>query len=393
MRKLVVAIAMMSCLCVAFGASAYASDQVGKQSAFRAQFREVWQLILSEHINAPEDSSQMRMDCFFGFDRIADGLRGCLKDNYAFYYSPDEARAFLSDFKGEVGGIGLKLERRGEYVRIKEIVPGSPADRSESFVVGDAIIAVDGEDVRHDSAGYVASRIIGEAQTAVAIVVKRIWKILPPITLVRKRFVVPSVVARSIGEVEVLKVSSFKLNTHLLFERAVVSAVQRGTHKFVIDLRDNPGGSLDVALNIACLFSGDPRNVLVTTIGRSPEDVNPAIAASCSEKKRGALRGLKFVILVDQGSASASEVIAALAKDWGFAKVVGTRTFGKGSVQRTFELSDGALVQFTVAKYYVGNNFTEVDGIGVVPDIVVQASADEREGDVQLRAAIKVLDY
>jgi carboxyl-terminal processing protease len=366
----------------------FAEESAEKRSAFEAQFEEVWRLILTESIKPIEDTPPSRMNCLFGM--ISDGLRGCLQDNYAFYYSSAETKAFFSDMKGVVGGVGLKLERRGEYVRIKEIVPGAPAERSLKFVVGDAIVAVDGEDMRQASAPYVASRIIGEAQTTVFITVKRLWAILPAIDLVREQFVVPSVVARTVGEVEVLKVSAFKLNTHKLFERAVTLAARRGVQKFVIDLRGNGGGSLDAALNIACLFSNDPRDVLLTTLGRSSEDINPAIAALCSEKKRGALRGLKFAILVDQESASASEIIAALAKDWGFAKVVGVRTFGKGSVQRTFELSDGSLVQFTVAKYYVGNNFVAIDGVGVEPDIIVPAIPEG--SDIQLRLAIKVLE-
>ncbi|MBI5742872.1 MAG: PDZ domain-containing protein, partial [Candidatus Niyogibacteria bacterium] len=378
----------LSLCAILLAPSVHAEETAEKRSAFEAQFEEVWQLILREHIKPIEDTPQARMNCLFGM--ISDGLRGCLHDKYAFYYSPDEAKAFFSDMKGTVGGVGLKLERRGEYVRIKEIVPGSPAERSLKLVVGDAIVAVNDEDVRYDSAGYVASRIIGDTKTGVSITVKRLWEILPAIDLVREQFVVPSVVARTIGEVEVLKVSSFKLNTHLLFERAVLLAARRGTQKFVIDLRGNSGGSLDVALNIACFFSNDPRDVLVTTLGRSPEDINPEIAASCSEEKRGKLLGLKFVILVNEESASASEVLAALAKDWGFAKVVGVRTFGKGSVQRTFELPDGSFVQFTVAKYYVGNNFVEVDGVGVEPDIVARSWFGEQ--DAQLRVALDILN-
>lgn len=387
MRR-VFAIALVSSLCAILSAPmAMADVATTKRSAFEAQFEEIWQLILVEHIQPIEDTPQARMNCLFGM--IGDGLRGCLQDNYAFYYSPAETKAFISDMAGEVGGIGLKLGRQGEYVRVTEVIPGSPAARSAMFALGDAIVEVDGENMHHASASYVASRIIGDVETRVTITIKRVWETMPPVVLMRERFVIPSVVAKTVGDVEVIKVSSFKINTPPLFERAVASAALHGRRKFVIDLRGDPGGNLDAALSIGCLFSGDPRDVLVTTFGRGPEDVSVDIAAMCSEEKRGEFFGLKFVVLVNEESASASEVIAALAKDWGFAKVVGTRTFGKGSVQRTFELHGGSLVQFTIAKYYVGNNFTEVDGVGVVPDIVVPAIPEG--GDIQLRIAIKAL--
>lgn len=388
MRRLAITLAVL-CFCViSLTQMVYATETIEKRSAFEAQFEEIWQLILSRHIKPIEDTPQARINCLFRM--ISDGLRGCLQDGYSFYYSPDETKAFFSDYKGEVGGVGLKLERRGEYVRIKEIVPNSPAARSGMFIINDLIVAVDGEDMRYVSASYVASRIIGEVGTHAVITVRRDREVLPPIVLTRKRFVIPSVIAKTVGNVEVLKVSAFKFNTPVLFERAAIAAIKRGTRKFVIDLRDNPGGSLNAALSIGCLFSGDPRDVMVTALGRDPEEIRVDAVAGCLEEKRGKLRGMKFVVLVNEESASASEVIAALAKDWKFAKVVGVRTFGKGSIQKTFELSGGSLVQFTIAKYYVGNNFMKIDGFGVEPDIIAKPIPGKR--DVQLRAAIEVLN-
>lgn len=301
-------------VCAIFLAPTTNAEEASKVSAFEVQFSEIWQLILSEYIKPIEDSPQARIKCLR--EMIGYGLRGCLHDRYAFYYSPAEAMALV-------------------------------ADMSE----------------RADDAG------IGSAHN---------------------QLIIPSVATQTIGEVEVVSISAFKFNTHNFFERAVISATRRGIRKFVMDLRNDPGGLGESVLNIACLFSDDPRDVMVTVLGRSPEDVRVDTAERCSEEKRGELRGLKFVILVNENSASASEIIAALAKDWGFAKVIGTRTFGKGSVQGMFKLSDGSFIQFTISKYYVGNNFVEVDGIGVAPDIVVQR-LDEKGDDAQMAAALEEL--
>jgi carboxyl-terminal processing protease len=389
MRR-VVFVAVFVCVCAILVAS-QARAEYPQSPSFEDYFEEIWRLAVDRYIKPIEDSPQARMNCLVGM--VGHGLSGCLSDDYAEFYPKKEVRSLMAEVSGETGGIGLGLKRRGGFVRIMTIIPNSPAARSEQFAVGDAILEVEGEDVQDATAEMVAGMIMGDSGTTARIKVKRRYEELPLIVVTRKTIVVPSIEKRLIGDIMVLKISFFRRNTPWIFEEIVKkAATDQGIGKFVVDLRDNPGGLVGAVVDMACLFSNDRRDVIMTIMRRAPEDFQvDDVAAGCGIFGRGKFKKLRFTILVNQDSASGSELFAALAKDWGFAKVIGTPTYGKGSVQTTFELSDGSFVKFTVAEYCVGNNCAKVDGVGVVPDIEVPAGLNEKGDDAQMAAALGLL--
>lgn len=387
MRKAVFATVFVCVCAILMAQSARAEKMETKELTPQTRLEEIWQLALANYIKPIEDTPEAKQQCLN--EMMRGGLGGCLGDHYARYYSRGEVRALVSDVAGETGGIGVGLKRRGNYVRIVNVLPNSSALRS-GLAVGDAILKVDGVNVTNYTAEAIAGMIIGEPGTVVRLHIKRIWEELPMITMARKTMVIPSVEERTIGDVEVLKISYFRQNTPRFFEGAVEKAVGRGIGKFIIDLRDNPGGWMEAVEEMACLFSNDHRDVIATTFGRNPSDMGTDSVRGCPRYGRGKFKGLRFVILVDQDSASGAELFAALAKDWGFAKVIGVRTYGKGSTQPFFELSDGSVIKFTTTQFYVGNNFVEVDGVGVAPDLEVPR-LNEKGEDAQMAVALEAL--
>lgn len=353
---------------------------------------------------------------------IYNATRGMLHnlDQYSTFLPPKRYKNLRQDTEGEFGSIGVLLapgmtdDARPNfppYPTIDEIVPRSPADMA-GLQLDDRVVSIDGQVTAEPGKELANSttweqRLRGASGTRVSLTVIRAgWKDPKPFTLVRAQIKQPSVSHRVIEKgIGYLAIARFSEATSSDTAAALAGLrKQRGLDVLVLDLRGDPGGLVDQAISVADQFLD--AGTIVTIRGRQGK------VETQSAHKGGPATAVPLVILVDQGTASAAEILAAALRDHGRGKLVGLQTYGKGTVQTFFDLSDGAGLKLTTARYYTpkGNS---LESKGLVPDVKVDAFApeeivagsssgsgaspaggdtidDEEADDPQLEAAVKL---
>jgi carboxyl-terminal processing protease len=302
-----------------------------------------------------------------------DGMMRTL-DPHSSFMDPRAYSALKEETEGEYGGVGLELAIRGDDVVVVAPLDDSPAARA-GFRPGDRLIEIDGQPLRGLHENDAVRALMGPPGTKVAVKAQRASWIEPrSFTLVRDVIRVVSVEEklfdRKLGYV---KIKNFQDRTDPYLRRALESlrAQARGDLSgLVLDLRHNPGGLLDQAVKVADRFLDS--GVIVTTKGRGGKHVEVERAHPKDTEPR-----YPMVVLVDGGTASASEIVAGALQDHGRAVVMGTQSFGKGSVQTVIELEDGSGLKLTIARYYTPSG-RSIQERGITPDVWVKASdADE----------------
>lgn len=320
----------------------------------------------------------------------AGGMMTALNDPYARYYSKEEYEAYINSLSGEFVGAGLLVSQPDEKgARILEVYEESPAERS-GIRKGDIITAIDGTSTANMSLERIAEAMSGEEGDVVKLTISRDGTLMEfgvKLAVVNVKRVTSKLLS---GYTGYIRIDMFTGNCAEEFSRAVRDLTGRGMRSLVIDLRDNPGGTLDDVIRIADEVLGECE--IVSIKGRS----------DMAEVFRSDPRqiGVPLAILVNSNSASASEILAGAVQDNAAGIVIGTPTYGKGVVQTTSKLtSNQGWIKFTTAAYYTpgGRN---IDGSGIIPDIIVELS-DEFERmplselkvseDAQLKAAIEYL--
>ena len=303
---------------------------------------------------------------------IHGALRGMVAtlDPHSTYFDPEEYRAFLSDTQGRFAGIGVEVEMRDGWLVLLGVFPESPASLA-GLRVGDRVLRIDGVPARDIRMADAVRRIRGEPGTEVRIAVRREGVEEDLEVTVRRGFVdVPPLDARVLpGGVVLVRIHAFQARTGAalaealdLAERELADSEQelRGV---LLDLRGNPGGLVSQAVAVADEFLRS--GVIVSTRSRNGEVLREARA-----RRLGTRPDWPLVVLVNAYSASAAEIVAGALHDHERAVLVGTRTFGKGSVQTVFELPDGGAVKLTIARYYTASG-QSIQAQGITPDIEV----------------------
>jgi len=321
-------------------------------------------------------------------DKLVDNaIRGMVSglDRHSLYLDPELWARVQAGNEDGLDNLGLDLGADGGALTVTAVVPGGPADRA-GLKVGDALLAVDGVDVSAWSVAEVARVMDGPQGAPITLSVRRGAEPLS-LTAVRDRVIAPAVLVDSFSP-------GWGYARVLHFRHRVSSELARGLETLeaqggplrglVLDLRDNPGGVLDEAVGIADLFLSD--GLIVETRGRI-ESENAVRRAT----KAATDRAIPLVVLINGGSASASEIVAGALHDLGRATLVGTKTYGKGSVQSVYEFEDRSALKLTVARYYLAKGETIADGDGIVPDVVVPLDPDETP-EARLRAAVARAD-
>jgi carboxyl-terminal processing protease len=321
-------------------------------------------------------------------DRAAvEGMLKALGDRWSAYYRPAEFDSFQAGLDGRYSGIGVWLRSADDgQVLVGSVQPGTPAEQA-GLLAGDRIKAVAGSPVG-DSLQGVAASLRGEAGSAVRLVVARDGNDLD-LTVTRGELASDDVVVSRIkGGVEVVRVQAFTRGVGAAVRKAVTSASLDGTAPagVVLDLRGNPGGLLTEAVEVASAFLDGGA---VVSYEKRGEPVRHLDAVGDGDTT------VPLVVIVDSGTASAAEVVAAALQDRNRAVIVGSRTFGKGSVQEPHELSDGSAIEITVGRYLTPSG-KSLDGVGIDPDVVVSsrlgaASAEQRALEV-LRGLVAASD-
>ncbi len=325
----------------------------------------------------PEDTTELTY-------WAANGVIRRLGDRYTMLLPPKIAEDFRIDMESSFEGIGALVEpvdeEKGTGVRIVHPFQNSPAEKA-GLRSGDEVLAVDGQDVTDMLLDEAVSLIRGPAGSQVTLTIKRDEQEPFDVTITRARVDIPVLESKMLeDQILYVKLYEFSDPSKDKMEEALKQGLKEGARAVILDLRGNPGGRLDRAIQIASMFIKE--GVIVKETGKR----------NLEHQATGDLivpEDVPMVVLVDGGSASASEIVAGALQDYKRAILIGEQTFGKGSVQTLFDLDDGSMLRVTSAHWYTPKG-RQINGKGLRPDLVVSPSLDTNE-DLQLDAAIEYL--
>ena len=300
-------------------------------------------------------------------DIIYKAMVSGLDDKYAAYYTKDEYKDISEKTKGEFCGIGAYISqgKNDNYLKVAGVVKGGPAKKA-GIKKGDIIVEVDGENIKGKDSSYAISKMKGKKGTNVSISVMRKGNKKPITFNIKREVIHDNTVSYKMldNNIGYISVSAFETVTKKQFKSAVDCLEKKNEKGLIIDLRDNGGGLLDTALDM--LDQILPKKLVVYT-----KDKN-GVAEEYYTKDDKEIK-IPIVILVNGNSASASEVFCGALRDYGKAKLLGTKTFGKGIVQSSFAFRDGTGLKFTTSKYYTPKGIN-IHGTGFEPDIKVKSN-------------------
>jgi len=344
-------------------------------------FWEVWDLVQRHYYDDLPDLRQITYAAIRG-------MLDTFDDKYTAFIEPEIAAVLEEDATGEFEGIGafVDLDETGT-VRIVDTFENGPA-ADAGLQGGDRVIAVDGESMIGVPLYEAIGRIRGPAGSEVELTVEREGTPEPfSVSVKRARLEIPIVESEMLEDaVGYIRLHEFSATASSSLEEGLQGLLDQGPRGVVLDLRQNPGGWLDQAIEVADLFLGDEL-VAVERFGDGREREFTARSGDIGEE-------IPLVVLINNGSASGSEIVAGALQDQGRAILVGTKTFGKGSVQRVFSLSDGSELRVTTALWFTPDD-QRIQGQGLSPDIEVPWPEEERqedpEQDPQLQRAVQYL--
>jgi carboxyl-terminal processing protease len=333
---------------------------------------------------------------------IYSAIKGTLRglDPHSSFLDPESYKEMQVETSGSFGGLGIEITLKDDILTVVSPIEGTPAYRA-GLNTGDRIVKIDGLVTKDMQLPDAVKRMRGKPGSKVTIsVVREGWTEPKDYDIVREQIRVQSVRSHDLGNgVAYIKLRQFQEQSPHDIEAALEKFDKNGMKALVLDLRNDPGGLLTAAVEVSEKFIDDGR-LVVYTEGRV-RNQNMRFSAHA---KKGYTK-MPMVVLVNQGSASASEIVAGALQDWGRAIVVGTQTFGKGSVQTIIPLSDGSGLRLTTAKYFTPKG-RSIHGKGITPDIIVEVpkepagkerplpSSDfleEAKKDVQLQRALDVV--
>jgi carboxyl-terminal processing protease len=347
-------------------------------------FWETWNKLQESYVDQKKiDPSKM----YYGAIK---GMVASLEDPYTFFLTPEENKQTKDDLGGKFEGIGAQLGLKDNRIVVIAPIKKSPAETA-GIKAGDFINKVDGVSTENWTLSQAVSKIRGPKNTKVKLTLERDGKEFQAI-IIRKQIIVSSVDLSYEKNIAIVKVNQFGDNTNDEWNKAVDEISKNWASKkikgLVLDLRDNPGGYLESSVYLTSEFL--PLGDLVvkqeaTLYGNKDYRVS----------RMGKLLDIPLTVLINKGSASASEIMAGALRDNKRARLIGEKTFGKGSVQEALDLSQGAGLHVTVAKWVLPNG-DWINGKGIMPDITVENQIKEGntltpETDVQLNEAIKLL--
>lgn len=351
----------------------------------KSLFSQVWEILHEKYYQQGQVHDK---DLFYG---AVAGLAASLEDPYTVFLDPKTAQKFSQDLSGEFEGIGAEIGIKNDRLTIVAPLPGSPAERAW-LRPGDIIWAIDKVDTANITLEKAVSLIRGPAETTVILAITREgFKAVKDISVKRERIQVKSVtwkilpeVSRGAGELGYIKLAQFNGDTVPLFEQAARELLEKRVRGLILDMRNNPGGLLESAVSVASLWIPEGAIVKEKFVGEV-ERVHERDGLLL-------LADLPTVILVNRGSASASEIVAGALQDYAKAKLVGEKTFGKGSVQELQTFPDGSALKVTVATWYTPKG-RQINELGIKPDVEVEMKPEDydRNRDPQLERAKRLL--
>ena len=339
-------------------------------------FWEAWQTLRAEYYgNDLPDSKRLAQDAIRG---VIFGL----SDQFTSFITPESAKLIEEDATGSFSGIGAYVQLNQQRVlQITRVFADSPAEKA-GLKSGDLIIQVNGQSIVGDDLSVQVAKVRGPAGSKVTLTIARGEDKPFDVEVTRATIEIKLVESKMIGDVAYVSLSRFdSATTSQQLNDAIQKILANKPKGLVFDLRDNPGGFLDQAIDVADIFLKDGV-VLYERTKAGKEQV-------FSSGDEGIAQDIPLVVLVNGGSASAAEIVAGAIQDRGRGKLIGETSFGKGSVQQINRLSDGSQLRVTIAHWFTPNN-REIHGKGLEPDIKVDAGTDPAK-DPQLDRAVEYL--
>ena len=350
------------------------------QSLF-APFWEAWTLVHENYVDQPVDDLALMRGAI-------NGMMQALGDEHSSYMDPQSFEQANASLSGEYEGIGAFVDTTTEYLTITSPMPGSPAERA-GLQPGDQVVAIDGEDMTGVNAEVARTKVIGPANTTVHLTVVRDGEEqLLEFDIVREKITMKSSTGKMLeNDIAYVQVTTFGDKTTPELLTTLNELMAQNPKGIILDLRNNGGGYLSTAVEVTSQFV-DEGVVLYEQYGdgkRITFDVLPGGLATDTT--------IPMVVLINEGSASASEIVAGALQDLGRAKLVGITSYGKGSVQNWVPLSgENGAVRITIARWLTPNEHT-IHGIGLTPDVVVEMTEEDYKAklDPQLDTAVETL--
>jgi len=340
-------------------------------------FWDAWNIVKNKYVG---DTDTQKMT----YGAIS-GMVASLGDQFSMYMTPDEAKNFEEDLKGSFDGIGAELESKSGYLVIVAPLDGSPAEKA-GLLAQDIITKVDGKSVPDMNYSEAVANIRGKKGTQVVLSIVRKGEQAPlEIKVTRDTIVVKSVSYEMKGDICYIKMSQFGDDTLELMKKASDFALQNNAKGIILDLRNNPGGYLESAIDISSLFLDGGVIVKEKDKNGKIKEFKTTLVPRLKDKK--------LVVLVNGGSASSSEIMSGAIQDRKRGILIGEKTYGKGSVQNLEELKDKSEVRVTIAKWLTPNG-NSIDKAGITPDIEVKLTSDDKQNnrDPQLDRAIEEIN-
>jgi carboxyl-terminal processing protease len=351
-------------------------------------FWTVWKMIDDNFVDGNSSTSSKKItdqDRVWGATK---GLVASLGDPYSVFMSPKEKDRFESDISGSFSGVGMEVGMKDGLLTVISALPDTPAKRA-GILSGDKILKIGGTSTADMTIDEAISFIRGPKGSVVTLTIGRDTEKNPiDIAITRDIINIPTIDTKELGNgVFLIRLYNFSAPSSQLFREALRKFIESGSDKLILDLRGNPGGYLESAVDMASWFLPKDKPVVIERHRPGQEDKIYRSSGYDIFNKN-----LKMVILVDQGTASASEILAGALSEYGVAKLVGDKTFGKGSVQQVFSVTKDTLLKLTIARWYTPKG-KSISHSGLEPDVKIKVDATDLKTnkDRQLEKAIEIL--
>ena len=346
-----------------------------------APFWEAWNLVHANFVDQPVDDVALMRGAI-------DGMMAALGDQHSTYMDPEDYKQANESLEGSYEGIGAYVDTTSDYLTITSPIPGSPAE-AVGLLPGDKIIAIDGEDMTGIDAELVRRKVLGPAGSTVVLTILREEEDSPlEFTIVRAKITIASASGEMLeGDIAYFQVTTFGPNTMPELEAAMNELMAQNPKAIILDLRNNGGGYLQTSVEVTSQFISEGV-VLYEQFGDGKRTTYEAMPGGLATDTT-----IPMIVLINEGSASASEIVAGALQDSGRAKLLGTISYGKGSVQNWIPLSgDNGAVRITIAKWLTPNENT-IHEVGLTPDYPVDLTEDDRKADKdpQKDEAVRIL--
>lgn len=376
-----------SAMSLVYGAPGSTANAAGSETYKQlAIFGDIFERVRAQYVTPPDDKSLV--------ENAINGMLASL-DPHSSYMNAEQAQDMRVQTKGEFGGLGIEVTMENDLVKVITPIDDTPAAKA-GVLAGDYIAKIDGEEVRGLTLNDAVEKMRGPVNTPIKLTILRQGADKPiELTVVRDIIKVKAVKFRVENDIGYMKITSFTEKTYDDLENAIDTIMKQVPNDklkgYVLDLRLNPGGLLDQAVSVSDAFLD--RGEIVSTRGRDPKDVTRFDARPGDD-----IGSKPLIVLVNGGSASASEIVAGALQDLRRATVVGTQSFGKGSVQTIIPLGENGALRLTTALYYTPSG-KSIQGKGITPDIKVEQplpadlqGRDLTRGESDLKGHIKGAD-